>query len=63
MQYQNLIPRFLKYVKVETRSDEASNTVPTTQTQVDFLKTLANEMTEIGLADICLLYTSPSPRD
>ncbi|MFC6253427.1 peptidase T [Secundilactobacillus hailunensis] len=52
MDYENLIPRFLNYVKIETRSDEASNTVPTTQTQVDFLKTLANEMTEIGLADI-----------
>ncbi|WP_203648351.1 peptidase T [Secundilactobacillus yichangensis] len=52
MQYENLIPRFLKYVAVETRSDEDSTTVPSTQSQVDFLKTLAAELTEIGLTDV-----------
>lgn len=57
MQYDELIPRFLRYVKVETRSDEDSDTVPSTQSQVDFLKTLAEELTEIGLTDV---HVSPS---
>ncbi|MCH5461344.1 peptidase T [Lactobacillus sp. LC28-10] len=57
MKYENLIPRFLKYVKVETRSDEESDTVPSTQTQVDFLKTLAAELTKLGLTDV---HVSPA---
>lgn len=57
MQYDELIPRFLKYIKVETRSDEDSDTVPSTQSQVDFLKTLAGELTDIGLKDV---HVSPA---
>lgn len=57
MQYDNLIPRFLKYVKVETRSDEDSTTIPSTQSQVSFLKTLAAELTDIGLTAV---HVSPS---
>jgi len=57
MQYDELIPRFLKYIKVETRSDEDSDTVPSTQNQVDFLKTLAGELTDIGLTDV---HVSPA---
>lgn len=57
MKYDNLIPRFLKYVKVETRSNEESDTIPSTQTQVDFLKTLAAELTTIGLTDV---HVSPA---
>ena len=34
--YEQLVPRFLKYVKTETRSDENSTTIPSTQTQVEF---------------------------
>lgn len=52
MTYDNLIPRFLKYVKVETRSDENSQTVPSTQTQVDFIADLAEELKAIGLSDV-----------
>ncbi|MTV81218.1 peptidase T [Secundilactobacillus folii] len=57
MKYANLIPRFLKYVQVETRSDETSKTIPSTQTQVAFLKDLANELTEIGMTDV---HVSPA---
>ncbi|MHC9532709.1 peptidase T [Dellaglioa sp. L3N] len=49
--YEELIPRFIKYVKTETRSDENSKTTPSTQTQVDFAKELKKELLEIGLAD------------
>lgn len=48
----NLSNRFISYVKVETTSDESSITVPSTETQKAFAKTLANELIEIGLSDV-----------
>ena len=36
MKYQNLLDRFITYVKVNTRSDENSTTTPSTQSQVEF---------------------------
>ena len=50
--YPNLVPRFLEYVKKETRSDENSTTVPSTQTQVQFAKDIAVELTAIGLKNV-----------
>ena len=50
--YENLLPRFLKYVKTETRSDATSTTTPSTQTQVAFAKELQKELEEIGLSDV-----------
>ena len=50
--YEQLVPRFLKYVKTETRSDESSTTIPSTQTQVEFAKELAAELKEIGLDNV-----------
>lgn len=50
--YENLVPRFLKYVKVETRSDENSQTTPSTQTQVAFAQQLVSELKEIGMTDV-----------
>lgn len=50
--YKNLVPRFLKYVKVETRSDEKSQTTPSTQTQVEFAKMLMEELKEIGMSEV-----------
>ena len=44
--------RFLRYVKRNTRSDEASMTVPTTQSQVEFAALLADEMREIGVENV-----------
>ncbi|WP_409022495.1 peptidase T [Dellaglioa sp. P0083] len=49
--YEELIPRFIKYVKVETRSDENSGVTPSTQTQVEFAKELKEELLQIGLKD------------
>ncbi len=48
----NVTERFLKYVKVETTSSEESSTFPSTSTQVEFAKTLAEELKEIGLKDV-----------
>lgn len=52
MTYEQLLPRFLKYVKIETRSDETSETVPSTQSQVVFIQQLAAELNEIGMSDV-----------
>lgn len=50
--YKNLVPRFIRYVETETRSDGSSTTIPSTQTQVDFAQTLVAELKEIGLSDV-----------
>ncbi|MGX7243698.1 peptidase T [Enterococcus quebecensis] len=50
--YENLLPRFLRYVKTETRSNPKSETTPSTQTQVDFAQTLKKELEEIGMSDV-----------
>lgn len=50
--YDKLVPRFLDYVKVETRSDENSTTIPSTHSQVEFAQKLAAELTAIGLENV-----------
>ncbi|MGM0217823.1 peptidase T [Enterococcus sp. AZ126] len=52
MMYENLLPRFLRYVKTETRSNPKSETTPSTQTQVAFAQTLKKELEEIGMSDV-----------
>ena len=49
-----LVDRFIRYVKKETRSDEASTTVPSTPSQTDFLKDLVEELVELGYQDVRL---------
>jgi len=53
--------RFLNYVVVNTRSDEASGTYPSSTCQFDLGKLLAEEMKAIGIADahcdqFCYVY-------
>ncbi|TLQ04316.1 peptidase T [Pediococcus stilesii] len=50
--YETLLPRFLRYVKVNTRSNPNSDTVPTDPKEVEFLKTLAKELEEVGVVDV-----------
>ncbi|HIZ71288.1 MAG TPA: peptidase T [Candidatus Atopostipes pullistercoris] len=50
--YTNLVDRFIKYVKIETRSDETSQTVPSTQSQVEFAKVLMKDLKDIGLSEV-----------
>ena len=50
--YETLLPRFLRYVKVNTRSNPDSTTVPTDPKEVAFLKTLAQELKEVGVKDV-----------
>jgi len=51
---EELVNRFLKYVKIYTTSDEASETCPSTERQWDLAKILVEDLKEIGLEDISL---------
>lgn len=50
--YNNLLNRFLTYVKIDTQSDADSQTVPSTQKQVDFARILMKDLKEIGMSDV-----------
>lgn len=49
---QNLIERFIRYIKVETTSDSKTGLNPSTPSQLVFSKSLAKELKEIGLANV-----------
>jgi tripeptide aminopeptidase len=46
--------RFLRYVRIDTQSDEDSETYPSTAKQLDLLRLLADELKEIGLEDAAI---------
>ena len=48
----NLLSRFLRYVRVDTQSDETSNTFPSTPGQLVLLEMLKQELSELGAADV-----------
>lgn len=50
--YPELTDRFLKYVKIDTQSDENSTTVPSSPKEVAFLAELAEELKRIGLENV-----------
>lgn len=47
-----VVERFLRYVKIDTASDDRSKTVPSTKTQLEFAKMLGKELEELGLSDV-----------
>ena len=47
-----LVDRFLRYVKIDTASDDKSDTVPSTKAQLEFAKILGKELEELGLSDV-----------
>ncbi|PRR78291.1 Peptidase T [Clostridium liquoris] len=47
-----VIERFLKYVSFNTKSDELTNTTPSTPGQMFFAKELGKELEEIGLINV-----------
>ena len=51
---QHLLERFLKYVKIDTQSNPASETCPSTVGQWDLAKVLRDELIELGLTDVTL---------
>ncbi len=50
--YENLVDRFIKYVKIDTRSDANSTTVPSTISQVEFARMLVVDLKEMGLEEV-----------
>jgi tripeptide aminopeptidase len=46
--------RFLHYVRIDTRSDEESETYPSTPGQLDLLRLLRDELEQVGLADVAM---------
>lgn len=43
--------RFLRYVQIDTQSDPASTTIPSTEKQKDLSRILVQELLEMGIAD------------
>ncbi len=52
MEYPTLLPRFLKYVKINSRSDEHVDRFPSTQREVDYQMVIMKELEELGLSDV-----------
>ena len=50
--YSTLKERFINYVKFETRSDEKSENIPSTISQVEFAKVLKKELEEMGMENV-----------
>ena len=50
----DVLERFLRYVRVDTQSDPASTTYPSTAKQRDLGELLAQELKELGLADAAI---------
>lgn len=49
---ENVTSRFLRYIKVDTQSDPKSGLHPSTSSQLEFAKMLAEELKSIGLSDV-----------
>ncbi|MBB6217106.1 tripeptide aminopeptidase [Anaerosolibacter carboniphilus] len=66
---EKVVERFLRYVKYDTKSDEASDTCPSSASQMILAKDLAKELEEIGLKEVYLdengyiMATLPSNMD
>lgn len=50
----NLLEKFLRYVKVETKSDENTGTTPSTKGQWNLAKILVDELKSMGVKDVTL---------
>ena len=51
---QHILDRFLKYVKIDTKSDPSSTTTPSTEKQWDLANLLVEELKEIGMSDVTI---------
>jgi tripeptide aminopeptidase len=52
MEFPDLLDNFLRYVKIDTQSDEESDSFPSTKKQFDLAKLLKNELEKMGLANV-----------
>jgi len=51
---ETVLDRLLRYVKIDTQSDENSQTYPSTAKQFDLLNLLVKELKELGLSDVAI---------
>lgn len=51
---QHIIDRFLRYVKIDTQSDPASETTPSTKKQWELANLLFEELKSIGMTDVTI---------
>lgn len=51
---QQIIDRFLRYVKIDTQSDPSSDTTPSTEKQWHLAEELVDELNEIGLSEVSI---------
>jgi tripeptide aminopeptidase len=51
---QEILNRFLRYVQIDTQSDEHSKTYPSTEKQFKLANLLVKELKEIGLQDVAV---------
>lgn len=49
---KDVLERFLRYVKIDTQSDECSESYPSTRKQFDLLNLLIEELRALGIADV-----------
>ena len=47
-----VVERFVKYIGIDTKSDENSNSIPSTKGQLKLGKLLAEELKGLGLRDV-----------
>jgi len=50
----DVLERFLRYVRIDTQSDDDSTTYPSTAKQRDLGELLARELSELGLDDAAI---------
>lgn len=53
-QIMDIVDRFMKYVRIDTQSDENSTQTPSTQKQFNLAKEVEQEAIEMGLTDVSL---------
>ncbi len=51
---KNVVEKFLRYVKIDTESDENSETCPSTKKQLNLAKLLVDELKDLGLTDVSM---------
>lgn len=51
---QQLLDRFLRYVKIDTQSNPANKEIPSTEKQWELARMLAAELKEIGMQDVSI---------
>ncbi|MFH1811201.1 MAG: peptidase T [Pseudomonadota bacterium] len=54
MARENIVDRFLRYVKIDTQSSEESTTAPSTPKQFDLARLLVEELKGLGVQDVTL---------